>query len=53
MRDNMIELTQKTTILVKQQQLFATAELVKFITDYINEKIQEESEKEDQKGDQS
>ncbi len=50
-RDNMIELTQKTMILVKQQQLFATAELVKFITDFLNEKIQEESEKEERKGD--
>ncbi len=48
-RDNMIELTQKTKILVEQQQLFATAELAKFIADYINEKIQEENQKENSK----
>lgn len=50
-RDNMIELSQKTMILVEEQHLFATAELAKYITDYINEKIQEESEKEERKGD--
>ncbi len=49
--DNMQELTQKTMILVEEQQIFATAELAKFIADFINEKIQEESEKEDQKRD--
>ncbi len=48
---NMHELTEKTAILVEEQQLFATAELAKFIADFINEKIQEESEKEDQKRD--
>jgi uncharacterized protein len=50
-RDNMIELSQKTMVLVEDQNLFATAELAKYITDYINEKIQEESEKEERKGD--
>ncbi len=49
--DNMQELTRKTMILVEEQQIFATAELTKFIADFINEKIQEESEKEDQKRD--
>ncbi len=49
--NNMIELTQKTRILVEEQHLFATVELTKFITDFINKKILEENEKEGRKED--